>query len=30
MMKNFDESVEVSPNPYWHYIFDHPHKILIK
>ena len=28
-MKNYDESVEINPNPNWPYIFDYPHIILI-
>ena len=28
-MKNYDQSVEINHNPNWHYITDHPYKILI-
>ena len=29
MMKNHDESVVINHNPSWHYICDHPYRILI-
>ena len=29
MMKNNDQSVEISHNPNWPYILDHAYKILI-
>ena len=29
MMKNYDQSVEINPNPNWPYISDHPYRILI-
>ena len=29
MIKNYDQSVEINHNPNWHYIPDHPCKILI-
>ena len=29
MMKNYDESVEISHNPNYPYIPDHPYRILI-
>ena len=29
MMKNYDESVEINPNPNWPYIPDHSYRILI-
>ena len=28
-MKKYDESVEISHNPNWPYILDHPYRILI-
>ena len=28
-MKNYDQSVEINPNPNWPYIPDHPYRILI-
>ena len=28
-MKNYDQSVEISDNPNWPYIPDHPYRILI-
>ena len=28
-MKKYDESVEISHNPSWPYILDHPYRILI-
>ena len=29
MMKNYDTSIEISHNPNWLYIPDHPNRILI-
>ena len=29
MTKNCDQSVKINHNPNWHYILDHPHRILI-
>ena len=29
MMKNYDQSVEINQNPNWHYIPDHPYRILV-
>ena len=29
MMKNYDESVEISHNPNWSHIPDHPYRTLI-
>ena len=28
-MKNYDESVEISHNPNWSHILDHPYRTLI-
>ena len=29
MMKNFDQSFEISSNPDWSYMFNHPYRIVI-
>ena len=29
MLKNYDQSVKINHNPNWHYIPDHPYKILL-
>ena len=29
MMKNYDQSIEINPNPNWPYVPDHPYRILI-
>ena len=29
MMKNYDQSVEINPNPSWSYIPGYPYRILI-
>ena len=28
-MENYDQSIEINHNRYWHYIPDHPYRILI-
>ena len=29
MMENYDQSVEINHNPNWHYIPDHPYRIVV-
>ena len=29
MIENYNQSVKINHNPNWHYIPDHPHRILI-
>ena len=29
MLENYDQSVEINRNTYWHYIPDHPYRIII-